>query len=85
MGQALDVFRVLFAGTWSLGNVSPAAAAAIVVGFASQAVPETFLPAFERRFCALPAPLQAASLLAVAALVRVAAGQAVAPFIYMQF
>lgn len=85
VGQALDVFRVLFAGTWSLGNVSPAAAAAILVGLGSQAVPESLLPALERRFCALPAPLQAASLLAVAALVRVAAGQAVAPFIYTQF
>jgi len=83
--QAADVFRVLLQGTWSLGNVSAAAGAAIVVGLASQAVPETLLPALERRFCDLPAPLQAAALLAVAAGVRLAAGQAVAPFIYLQF
>jgi D-alanyl-lipoteichoic acid acyltransferase DltB (MBOAT superfamily) len=85
VGQALELFRVLLQGTGSLANVSPAAAAAIVVGLGSQAVPETFLPALERRFSALPALLQATALLAVAAFVRVAAGQAVAPFIYTRF
>ncbi len=83
--QAGDLLRVLLQGTWSLGNVPPAAAAAILVGLLSQAMPETLLPALERRFCALPAPVQAVSLLAVAASVRLAAGQAVAPFIYLQF
>ena len=83
--QAGELFRVLLQGTWSLGNVPPAAAAALLAGLLSQALPETFLPALERRFCALPAPVQAASLLAVAAGVRLAAGQAVAPFIYLQF
>lgn len=85
VGQAGDLFRVLLQGTWSLGNVPPAAAAALVAGLLSQALPEDLLPALERRFCALPAPIQAASLLAVAACVRIAAGQAVAPFIYLQF
>ena len=83
--QAGDLFRVLLQGTFSLGNVPPAAAAALAAGLLSQAVPETVLPAVQSRFCAFPAPVQAAGLLAVAAGVRLAAGQSVAPFIYLQF
>ncbi len=85
LSEAADVFRVLADRTTGLGNVSAVALLAIVVALFAQALPEEWLPRATARFSALPAPAQAALLLAVAAGVRLAAGSAVAPFIYFGF
>jgi D-alanyl-lipoteichoic acid acyltransferase DltB (MBOAT superfamily) len=83
--KALEFLRVLSAGTWGLGNVTPVVVAAILLALGSHFLPPAWQGDAERRFAGLPVPTQAAFLLAALAAVRFAAGATVAPFVYFQF
>ena len=82
---ALAFLRVLFAGTWGVGNVPPAAVAALLLGLGAHFVPPTWHGAAESRFAVLPAAAQAGLVLTVLAAIRLSAGASVAPFVYFRF
>ena len=85
-GRAAVAFlRVLFAGTWGVGNVPGAAVAALVLGLSANFVPRTWLGTVESRFAGLPSPAQAGLVLATLAAIRLSAGASVAPFVYFRF
>lgn len=67
------------------GNLPLDALALTVLAFAVQWLPEAWLPRLRDRFVALPTPVQGLLLVAVAVLVRAAAGTRVAGFIYQGF
>ena len=83
--RAVEFLKVLAAGTGGLGNVPPLVVAVTLLALASHFLPSSWPGEAERRFAALPAGAQAAALLAILAAVRLAAGAAVAPFVYYQF
>ncbi len=82
VGQIAHRLGDLTTGT---ANVPPVVVFLIVTVLALQWLPERWAEQAEARVTAAPALLQAALLLAAAALVRLVAGQAVAPFIYQGF
>lgn len=83
--QAGQVLSRLVDGTTGRGNLPLDALLLTGLSFAVQWLPEGWLPRLRDRFTALPAPAQALLLVAVAVLVRAAAGTRVAGFIYQGF
>jgi alginate O-acetyltransferase complex protein AlgI len=71
--------------TTGTANIPPVVVLLIVMVLVLQWFPERWTEQAQARFVASPAILQAALLLAVAAVVRVVAGQGIAPFIYQGF
>jgi alginate O-acetyltransferase complex protein AlgI len=71
--------------TTGTANIPPVVALLVLVVLALQWLPERWAEQAQARFAASPAVLQAVLLLAAAAVVRVVAGQAIAPFIYQGF
>jgi hypothetical protein len=84
-GTALSVLRGLGALTGGTANVTPMLWALLGAGLATHLIPGNVVAAAQRMMVRLPAPLQAALLVAVVIAVRLARTTDVVPFIYFQF
>lgn len=81
--QAVFLQLARFSGSWA--NLTLPVLAALAVGLSLQWFPERWMERVQVSFVALPAPAQAALLLATAAAVRLAGSSAVSPFIYFSY
>jgi alginate O-acetyltransferase complex protein AlgI len=80
-----DMARRLSQHTTGAGNIPVLVPLIVLAVLATQWLPERWLEQVIARFAAAPALAQAALLVAVAMAVRLAAGSAIAPFIYQGF
>ncbi|MCU0655947.1 MAG: MBOAT family protein [Polyangiaceae bacterium] len=83
--KALAVLKQLTTLTTFHPNLPPRLLLVLALGFATHLLPHALYDRIKERFIALPAPAQAALLLAAAYLLREASSTAAVPFIYFQF
>jgi D-alanyl-lipoteichoic acid acyltransferase DltB (MBOAT superfamily) len=84
-GHAWEMLRGLAALAGGTANVSPMLWALLAAGFATHLCPRAIGAAAERAVVRLPAPAQAALLVAVVLAIRWAGTSELVPFIYFQF
>jgi D-alanyl-lipoteichoic acid acyltransferase DltB (MBOAT superfamily) len=83
--RAWEVLRGIGALSGGAANVSAMLWAVLAAGLLTHLLPPSLLAALERALTRLPAPAQAAVVLAVVLGIRWAGTSAVVPFIYFQF
>jgi alginate O-acetyltransferase complex protein AlgI len=82
---ASSVLGRLVSGTTFHPNLPPLVMVLLAVGFVAIATPSRAYHALRRTFCALPAPVQAVALFAVAVVLHELSSAEAVPFVYFQF
>jgi len=85
LDNAMAILRGLGALTWSLGNVTPAFAAVLIVAAILQSLPERWFQSASTFAARAPFWVQGAAMAALILIIQTLAGRGSAPFVYGNF